>query len=66
MLAVFVLCVFCMFWVDYVGKVDRLSIKVPWTKLGSQPIEITFEGVRICVSPRDDQEVSFENPLIEF
>ncbi|XP_012848280.1 PREDICTED: putative vacuolar protein sorting-associated protein 13B [Erythranthe guttata] len=38
------------------GRVGKLSIKIPWKKLGWDPIIIILEEVYICVSQRDDTE----------
>ncbi|XP_047313414.1 uncharacterized protein LOC124916706 [Impatiens glandulifera] len=40
------------------GFVGRLSIKIPWKKLGWDPIIITLEDVFIRASQRDDHEWS--------
>ncbi|GMG99180.1 hypothetical protein Nepgr_001020 [Nepenthes gracilis] len=40
------------------GKVGRLSIKIPWKKLGWDPIIILLEDVFICAGQRDDHEWS--------
>ncbi|KAM1717129.1 hypothetical protein COP2_025269 [Malus domestica] len=40
------------------GRVGKLSIKIPWKKLGWDPIEIILEDVFLCASQRDDQEWS--------
>ncbi|XP_019058238.1 PREDICTED: uncharacterized protein LOC104814962 [Tarenaya hassleriana] len=40
------------------GRVGRLSIKIPWKKLGREPIIIMLESVFISVSQRSDQEWS--------
>ncbi|KAA3464735.1 vacuolar protein sorting-associated protein 13A-like [Gossypium australe] len=41
------------------GRVGRLSIKVPWSLIGGEPILIALENVFFSVSPRDDHEVFF-------
>ncbi|KAL8519790.1 hypothetical protein ACS0TY_010650 [Phlomoides rotata] len=38
------------------GRVGKLSIKIPWKKLGWDPIIIILEEVYISVSQRDDTE----------
>ncbi|KAG4203337.1 hypothetical protein ERO13_A05G394600v2 [Gossypium hirsutum] len=38
------------------GRVGRLSIKVPWSLIGGEPILIALENVFFSVSPRDDHE----------
>ncbi|KAL1212574.1 hypothetical protein V5N11_021137 [Cardamine amara subsp. amara] len=40
------------------GRVGKLSIKIPWKKLGRDPIIIMLEDVFICASQRTDQEWS--------
>ncbi|EFH50478.1 hypothetical protein ARALYDRAFT_910516 [Arabidopsis lyrata subsp. lyrata] len=40
------------------GRVGKLSIKIPWKKLGRDPIIIMLEDVFICASQRNDQEWS--------
>ncbi|GFP88980.1 putative vacuolar protein sorting-associated protein 13f [Phtheirospermum japonicum] len=47
-------------WNDRVGK---LSIKIPWKKLGWDPVIIILEDVYICVSQRDDKERPPSEPL---
>ncbi|PSS01845.1 Vacuolar protein sorting-associated protein like [Actinidia chinensis var. chinensis] len=42
------------------GRVGRLSIKIPWKKLGWDPIIITIEDVYISACQRDDQEWSMD------
>ncbi|XP_052202477.1 uncharacterized protein LOC127808127 isoform X2 [Diospyros lotus] len=42
------------------GRVGRLSIKIPWKKLGWDPIIITIEDVFVCACQRDDQEWSMD------
>lgn len=39
------------------GRVGKLSIKVPWKKLGWEPIIIKLEDVFISATQRSDQEV---------
>ncbi|ONI15169.1 hypothetical protein PRUPE_3G028500 [Prunus persica] len=38
------------------GRVGKLSIKIPWKKLGWDPIEIVLENVFLSAAQRDDQE----------
>ncbi|PKI66840.1 hypothetical protein CRG98_012846 [Punica granatum] len=38
------------------GRVGRLSIRIPWKKLGWDPIIIILEDVFVLASPRDDEE----------
>ncbi|XAR69468.1 hypothetical protein NMG60_11001057, partial [Bertholletia excelsa] len=38
------------------GRVGRLSIKIPWKKLGWDPIIITIEEVFVCACQCDDKE----------
>ncbi|KAH6771059.1 hypothetical protein C2S52_015862 [Perilla frutescens var. hirtella] len=42
------------------GHVGKLSIKIPWKKLGWDPIIIILEEVYICVSQRDEKEWSMD------
>ncbi|BFG24048.1 hypothetical protein CerSpe_103220 [Prunus speciosa] len=42
------------------GRVGKLSIKIPWKKLGWDPIEIVLENVFLSASQRDDQEWSLD------
>ncbi|KAK6918056.1 Vacuolar protein sorting-associated protein 13, DH-like domain [Dillenia turbinata] len=42
------------------GTVGKLRIKIPWKKLGREPIVITLEDVLLCACPRDDEEWSME------
>ncbi|KAL6965674.1 hypothetical protein U1Q18_036728, partial [Sarracenia purpurea var. burkii] len=41
-------------------QVGRLSIKIPWKKLGWDPIIIIIEDVFVCACQRDDQEWSMD------
>lgn len=41
------------------GSVGRLSIRIPWKKLGWDPIIIMLEDVYISASQRDEEEVLF-------
>lgn len=38
------------------GRVGRLSIKIPWKKLGWDPIIIILEDILVCASQREDEE----------
>ncbi|KVH90901.1 hypothetical protein Ccrd_007067 [Cynara cardunculus var. scolymus] len=38
------------------GRVGRLSIKIPWKKLGWDPIIIMLEDILVCASQREDEE----------
>ncbi|KAF5442140.1 hypothetical protein F2P56_034830 [Juglans regia] len=42
------------------GRLGRLSIKIPWKKLGWDPIIIILEDVFVCASQRDDHEWSLD------
>ncbi|CAA0824812.1 Protein of unknown function (DUF1162 [Striga hermonthica] len=42
------------------GQVGKLSIKIPWKKLGWDPVIIILEDVFICVSQRVDKEWSVD------
>ncbi|KAG8380914.1 hypothetical protein BUALT_Bualt06G0066200 [Buddleja alternifolia] len=42
------------------GRVGKLSIKIPWKKLGWDPIIIILEDVYICVCKRDEKEWSMD------
>ncbi|KAJ4705606.1 Vacuolar protein sorting-associated protein like [Melia azedarach] len=42
------------------GRVGRLSIRIPWKKLGWDPIIIILEDVFVSASQRDDQEWSLD------
>ena len=44
-------------WILLTGRVGKLSIKIPWRKLGWDPIVIILEDVFVCASQRDDEEV---------
>lgn len=41
------------------GRVGKLSIKIPWKKIGWEPIIIKLEDVFISATQRSDQEVTF-------
>ncbi|KAE8077724.1 hypothetical protein FH972_016258 [Carpinus fangiana] len=43
------------------GRLGRLSIKIPWKKLGWDPIIIILEDVFVCASQRDDREWSLDS-----
>ncbi|XP_042498014.1 uncharacterized protein LOC122076662 [Macadamia integrifolia] len=43
------------------GRVGRLSIKIPWKKLGWDPIVIVLEDVFICACRRDDNEWALDS-----
>ena len=38
-----------------VGKLGKLSIKVPWSSLGSTPVDVVIEDLYIVVKPVTDQ-----------
>ncbi|CAM0910801.1 unnamed protein product [Alopecurus aequalis] len=38
------------------GRIGKLSIKIPWKKLGWDPIIIVIEDVFVCACPREDSE----------
>ncbi|XBI38740.1 hypothetical protein VPH35_123675 [Triticum aestivum] len=38
------------------GRIGKLSIKIPWKKLGWDPIIIVIEDVFVCAYPREDSE----------
>ncbi|XP_008812811.3 uncharacterized protein LOC103723626 isoform X2 [Phoenix dactylifera] len=38
------------------GQIGKLSIKIPWKKLGWDPIIVVLEDVYICACQRDDNE----------
>ncbi|XP_074563233.1 LOW QUALITY PROTEIN: uncharacterized protein LOC141819877 [Curcuma longa] len=40
------------------GRVGKLSIKIPWKKLGWDPIIIVLENIFICACQREDSEWS--------
>ncbi|XP_071697656.1 intermembrane lipid transfer protein VPS13 [Rutidosis leptorrhynchoides] len=40
------------------GRVGRLSIRIPWKKLGWDPIIIILEDILVCASQREDEEWS--------
>lgn len=48
-----------MDYIKLIGRVGKLSIKIPWKKLGWDPIVIILEDVCIYASQRDDEEVAF-------
>ncbi|KAK9110207.1 hypothetical protein Sjap_018267 [Stephania japonica] len=43
------------------GHVGRLSIRIPWKKLGWDPIIILLEDVFICAYQREDHEWSLDS-----
>uniref|UniRef100_A0A1U7WPK3 Uncharacterized protein LOC104228469 n=1 Tax=Nicotiana sylvestris TaxID=4096 RepID=A0A1U7WPK3_NICSY len=38
------------------GHVGKLSIKIPWKKLGWDPVIISLEDILVCASQRDEKE----------
>lgn len=42
------------------GRVRKLSIKIPWKKLGWEPLVISLEDVFVSACQRDDQEWSMD------
>lgn len=42
------------------GRVGRLSIRIPWKKLGWDPIIIILEDILVCASQREDEEWSVD------
>ncbi|KAJ1266962.1 hypothetical protein BS78_07G020000 [Paspalum vaginatum] len=38
------------------GRIGKLSIRIPWKKLGWDPIIIVIEDVFVCAGPREDSE----------
>ncbi|XP_073129939.1 intermembrane lipid transfer protein VPS13 isoform X2 [Henckelia pumila] len=38
------------------GRIGKLSIKIPWKKLGWDPVIIILEDIYICVSQREDKD----------
>ncbi|EPS68893.1 hypothetical protein M569_05877, partial [Genlisea aurea] len=42
------------------GRIGKLSIKIPWKKLGWDPIIINLEDIYVCISKRDDKEWSID------
>lgn len=38
------------------GKIKKLHIRVPWTKLQSAPVELVLETLMLVVSPVDKSE----------
>ncbi|VAI88392.1 unnamed protein product [Triticum turgidum subsp. durum] len=43
------------------GRIGKLSIKIPWKKLGWDPIIIVIEDVFVCAYPREDSEWESES-----
>ncbi|KAL5715325.1 hypothetical protein ACHQM5_017158 [Ranunculus cassubicifolius] len=43
------------------GRVGTLSIKIPWKKLGWDPIEISLHNVFVCACQRDEHEWSCDS-----
>lgn len=50
----------------FLGRVGKLSIKIPWKKLGWDPVIISLEDVLICASQRDDKEVLHHNLFLRW
>ncbi|XP_050382411.1 uncharacterized protein LOC126799284 isoform X2 [Argentina anserina] len=42
------------------GRIGKISIKIPWKKLGWDPFVISLENVYLCASQRDDEEWSLD------
>ncbi|AQK78315.1 pleckstrin homology (PH) domain-containing protein [Zea mays] len=43
------------------GRIGKLSIRIPWKKLGWDPIIIVIEDVYVCACPREDSEWSSDS-----
>uniref|UniRef100_A0A1D1Z4D3 Putative vacuolar protein sorting-associated protein 13A n=1 Tax=Anthurium amnicola TaxID=1678845 RepID=A0A1D1Z4D3_9ARAE len=43
------------------GKIGKLSIKIPWKKLGWDPIVIVLEDIFLCACSRDNHEWGLES-----
>lgn len=43
------------------GRIGKLSIRIPWKKLGWDPIIIVIEDVFVCACPREDSEWSSDS-----
>lgn len=46
---------------DY-NLISRLIIKIPWTKLASEPVEILLEGLYMIISPQCKENWDFSEP----
>lgn len=57
---------FVWLWTSLIGRVGKLSIKIPWKKLGRDPIVIILEDIFVCTSRRDDEEVIFNLKYVYF
>ena len=40
----------------FAGRIGKLSIRIPWKKLGWDPIIFVIEDVFVCACPREDSE----------
>jgi vacuolar protein sorting-associated protein 13A/C len=38
------------------GKITRLFVKIPWSRLASEPVEIILEGLYMVISPQQKEE----------
>lgn len=38
------------------GKIKKLSLKVPWTRLSSSPVELVLETLYLVVVPKSPEE----------
>jgi hypothetical protein len=43
------------------GQLSRLQLRVPWTALGSEPVEISANTIELVLAPRHD----FENVIVQ-
>ena len=44
------------------NTISRLIIKIPWTKLASEPVEILLEGLYMIISPQPKENWDFSEP----
>jgi hypothetical protein len=43
------------------GNIERLLIRVPWSKLSSEPVEIELIGLYIILTPLNAEEWEFDD-----
>ena len=45
------------------GRIDRFSLKIPWAKLSSAPVEVELSGLYLVLTEKDPSQWQFDHPL---
>eukprot|EP00798_Chlamydomonas_sp_ICE-L_P025163 gene25163-10794_t len=48
------------------GLLGRLTLKVPWNKLGREPVIVEFDGLYILAGPRSNPDVPLSQDMAEY